>query len=414
MEDLRQRISEAVDLLLFDEAAKCLEAQAYRAAYIMTWICIAESLRNKFVVMSQRDATVGRIVGQIEQAKQQDRPTDKLLLENAAQIGLITAEELKKLEYIREMRNIYAHPTGADPSKQEVLAALVIAVETVLSRPPLLRHGYVASLLRSLFEDRHFLDDVPATVREYATGVAHRVHPEVLPYLLKGLTERLEQTIIDPELRVFQRRGLEFGATLLAEMRPDLSAEAWNILAIVQKYPAASSLLLSTPEVWPLLPEQCQDMVLGHLVEPVRGSQVQPPTGPGLQRARALYWAGSLTTRQQERFCSSFERAPYVILKEAGVPLQEYAKRVIMGLSSHDWYMQNPASDALRDAGANECSRVDKDIQEQLGRNILQAAEGKARSAESFIRSIIGNKEVWPSAFVEGLILGCCMSKPGK
>lgn len=411
--DLRNRISESTDLLLFDEAIKCLEGQVYRAAYVMTWLCIAESLRNKFMEMARRDSEVGRIVGQIEEAERQKKATDRLLLGKAAQLGMITPDEEEKLEHMLDMRHIYAHPRGTGPSKEEVIAALVIAVEAVLGKPPLLRHGYVANLLESLFGRHHFLDDVPERIREYAIAVPHRVHPDVQPYLLERLAERLEQTVGDPELGIFRRRGLEFGTSFLVELRPDLSAEAWNALGIMQRYPAAGSLLFGIPEVWPRLPEQVQDMVLGHLVEPVEGGQIQPPTGIGLQRARVLSSAGLLTPRQQERLFNSVESAPYPILKEAGVPLEEYAHRVIRELATHNWYRQNPASDGLRDAGPHECIQVDETSQEQLGRNILQAADGSALHAESLILSIITKQEVWPRAFVEGLILETLVNDDG-
>jgi len=414
IEDLRNRISERVDFPLFDEAVKCLKGQAYRASYVMTWLCIAESLRNKLVEISHRDSEVGRMVRQIEEAERQRKPTDRLLLAKAAELGLISPdEEEKKLEHMLDMRHIYAHPKGTEPSSEEVLAALVIAVEAVLSKPPLLRHGYVANLLRSLFEERHFLDDVPERIREYATRVAHRVHPDVLPYLLEKLTERLDQTIADPELGIFRRRGLEFGTSLLAELRPDLSAEAWNTPSIVQRYPAAASLLLSIPELWTLLPDQVQDMIFGHLVEPVKEAEILPPTVAGLKRARDLSSAAALSARQQERLSSSVERAPYDVLKEAGVPLREYAQRMIEALISYTWPEQNPAAEALLRAGPDECNEVDQDTQEQLGRNILQAADGHAYGAESLIESVISGEEAWPRGFVEGLILETLVNDDG-
>jgi len=130
---LRQEIPEAKDYPLYDEVVKCLSGGANRAAYILTWICIAESLRNKFVAMSTRDAEIGKILAKIEKAEQDERPTDRILLDNADKVGIISSVEQIKLDHIRVMRNIYAHPTGSAPNLDEVLArsqwALTLSLE---------------------------------------------------------------------------------------------------------------------------------------------------------------------------------------------------------------------------------------------------------------------------------------------
>lgn len=42
---LREEICEDSDKILYDEIKSCIDAKAYRSAYIMTWISIAESLK---------------------------------------------------------------------------------------------------------------------------------------------------------------------------------------------------------------------------------------------------------------------------------------------------------------------------------------------------------------------------------
>lgn len=391
--------------MLFDEVARCLSAKAYRAAYILTWVCAAESLRSKFVTMSDRDAEVGRILGQIEHAEQQDHPADKLLLEKAGYVGIVSEEEQTKLAHIREMRNIYAHPSGAGPGMDEALTALIVVGDIVLSRPPLLRQGYVANLVRSLFDDRHFLDDIPERVREYAAGVARRVHPDVLPFLFGKLAERLEPTTRDPELGLFFRRGVEFATVLLEHVGPNLSDDRWNLVQVIQRYPKACSLILSAATVWTHLPDQPKDMILGHLVEPVEGGIVQPPTSAAFGRAWELKQTGRLSARQEQRVTESIERSPYSVLRDAGVSLSGYVQKVVSDLASHNWHVQNPAAKAVRDAGIDESGQLEAGLQEELGRNILQAADGTAVGAESLMRLLRGGDSDWPRRLIEGLLL---------
>ncbi len=57
---------------------------------------------------------------------------------------------------------------------------------------------------------------------------------------------------------------------------------------------------------------------------------------------------------------------------------------IIRGLKSHDWYVQNPALERLTPKFANT---INDDNLFVLGRNIYQAANGGARTAEAFIRN---------------------------
>lgn len=398
---LRGTISEQTDYMLFDEAMRCLRTGALRAAYIVAWLSAAESLRGKFVAMSSRDSEIRRVLAQIEQAEAQDRPTDRLLLSKAKEFGLIDTEEHEKLENIRRMRNLYAHPTQTGPSEAEVIAALDVTVEAVLRKPPLLRHGYVNALCRSLFEDRHFLDDVPERIQEYAVGVSKRIHPDVVPFLFKQLVDGLEKTTTDPSLGFFLRRGLLFGIAFMSEVKPDMSAEHWNVPEIVQSHPTAGPLLLSIPVVWALMTEQCQDMVLGYLVEPVVENKVVAPMSEGLRTARAL--VACLTPRQVERLMAAEKRTGTSVLQKAGMSLRDYWSRILDGLKFYDWDHQNTAAEGLHKAGPDECRLLPDEAQELLGRNITQAADGGAWGPMSFITTYL-KREVWPVAFVRGLL----------
>lgn len=55
---LKQQLNSAEDYVLFDEIFGCIKGGAFRSAYIINWICIAESLKNKFYKMSDRDAEI--------------------------------------------------------------------------------------------------------------------------------------------------------------------------------------------------------------------------------------------------------------------------------------------------------------------------------------------------------------------
>ncbi len=408
MSELRAQVLDEEDLTIFDEVARCLDAKATRAAYVMTWVAIAESIKQKLEAMAVRDSQVGRMLKPIQKAESQDQPIDKPLLDGARTLGFLSGDQHTRLDLIRRMRNLYAHPRYAAPSEEESDAALVTAVDLVLSRPAQWRQGYVTRVLESLFSDRHFLDNVPVTVQDYGASIAERVALDVIPFLVKGLLGRLEEIADEPERRIFYDRGLTFGVSVLETARPDLKSEAFDIVGDIQLHPVAGSLLFSTSDVWPSLPQQAQDMIVGHLVEPIRDEKVQAPTGVGLRRSLELQADGLLTDRQAARVFEAIATAPYgeiyASLTDARIPLELWVGRAIADLQSHNWYPQNASASALRRLPVSEFEPLDESTQEQLGKNVLQAADGQSNGAISLLDQM-GVAPAWPVAVIRGVLL---------
>ncbi len=411
---MSERISEHADRPLFEEAVTCFKAGALRASYIMAWISLAESLRTRFSTMAQRsDEQAGKILKQVEKLERDNQATDLYLLDQAKVLGLVTDEQHDKLSHLRGMRNRYAHPTGRGPTEQETLAALEIAIDAVLSEPTLLRHGYADYQLAALFGEPHWLPDDEQAVRENAAGVARRLHPIVAPRLLEGLVERYEGVFGDPDRDVVRRRAGWFVGGFLAETRPDLSEPRWRIVDLVLQRPVAASLMLGTPEAFGLLPKQARGMVLGHLTNPV-GSGSAAAKLLGLQRTRALAAADLLSLEELEQVGARFEEASYRALQSAGVPLETYAERLLNALRSHNWDRQNPAAAALGNAGPKQVRALRSEQQEQLGRNVLQAAQGSSYGAQGLLDRVRRSPASWPGPFVLGLLLETLVDDRGR
>lgn len=410
---MKEKISEAVDRPLFEEAVTCFEAGALRASYIMVWISVAESLRNRFSAMARRgDGQAGKILKELERLERQNQATDLYLLDQAKVLGLVTDEQHDKLGHLRAMRNRYAHPTGRGPTEQETLAALEIAVDAVLSQPTLLRHGYVDYQLAALFGEPHWLPDDEQAVRENAAGVTHRLHPVAAPRLLEGLVEGYEKVFGDPELDAIRRRAGWFLGGFLAEIRPDLSEPRWKIVDVILQRPVAASLMLGTPEAFDLLPDQARGMVLGRLTKPISGESSTAKL-IGLRRARGLTAAGFLSPEELELVVARVEETSYRALQSAGVPLEIYADRLLDDLRSHNWDRQNPAASALGNAGPDQVRALRPEEQEQMGRNVLQAAQGASFGAQGLIERIRRSPASWPGSFVLGLVLETLVDDEG-
>ncbi|HYC79959.1 MAG TPA: hypothetical protein VEC17_02945 [Candidatus Binatia bacterium] len=401
--DFRSRIHNPNDRVLFDEAVLCAKEKAFRSGYIMIWIAAAESLRAKIVELALKDAESGKALREIEKYEQQNLSPDKLILDKAFSLGLIIKDEHKKLEHIRDMRNSYAHPTGVAPQSEELFVAIQQVSEYVLSRPTLLKHGYVANLISSVFQNRHFLDDDSVKIYEYAVGLSHRLHPDVLPYLVRKFCESYDSAT---ELLI-KRRAVYFVRSLIKELKPNFSSTEWQAATLLNDHPRSASLFLSVSETWSSLPVQAQDMCFGNLVEPTSTEGVVlTPSSLRIIQLKRLEQAGLLNNKQKEKFKDILKIVPYEALSASGYRLLDTVNRIIAALGSHNWYAQNPAIDAVLMFGLNQIGELESTQQEQLGRNILQAAEGNSSSARHFIVSAIKGKYL-PESFLVGLLKEC-------
>lgn len=89
--------------------------------------------------------------------------------------------------------------------------------------------------------------------------------------------------------------------------------------------------------------------------------------------------------------------------------------QIIRGLKSLDWYTQNPALDRLKSGLANT---INDDNLFVLGRNIYQAANGGARTAEAFIRDFVdktsGMKPDKSRALLDGMLFEIFFDSKGE
>lgn len=401
--NLRRKIYSPNDKILFDEAVKCLSKKAYRASYIMIWIAAAESLRSKISELALKDSAAGKVLGEIQQLEQQNFSQDKIILDKSEFLGLVTKDEHKKLEYIRDMRNAYAHPNGVGPELKELEVAFHNVCAYILIRPAQLKHGYVTTLINSVFNNRHFLDDDDIKINEYAIEIAHRIHPEVAPYLVKKFCEAYENCTEN----LIKRRAVHFTQSLLRELKPKLDTANWPTVTILDQHPRAASLFFGIPEIWGILPIQAQDMCFGHLVEPTRkDGTVISPTPLRIRQVKTLERTGYLNDKQKSKLHEVLDTAPYESLAAAGCKLTDSIQRIINDLKSHNWYTQNPAIDAVSNLGLASISELTNTEQENLGRNILQSAEGGSDSARSFVVTKLKGQQL-PKSFILGLLKEC-------
>jgi hypothetical protein len=77
-------------------------------------------------------------------------------------------------------------------------------------------------------------------------------------------------------------------------------------------------------------------------------------------------------------------------------------------------FRQNQACRALSNLGPSWCATLPDPVQEQLGRNVLQSAEGDAKDASWLLTRISFAVDEWPQRFLYGIAAECVVHEHGK
>ena len=395
-----RRISVNEDRVLFEEAVRCARAGCLRAAYIVTWITVAEALKRRFKEAAIRDHTAGKIVGEVESREWSHQAIDKVLLEKAKQYGMLLGSEHTRLEHIYEMRCVFGHPYEESPLLPTLHSAMSDVVEIVLSRPTKLRQGFIAGQVELLTTNSSFLDDLEEAVARHAQDIRIRVAEDLHRHLVGEMLKKLEPLAQDPSMGLFNRRGQWF---LKAYISVDVVSFflAWDAVGALTKYPNSAAFLLANADFWPHLSAHAHDITIGEAL------RIGESSGEYLRRLQDLQTAGVLTKREEERYADSLGDMDPAFLASAGISARYFADTLVQKLKSHDWHTQNPAIAVLRNLGPISMGELPTDTQFTLGNNVLQCADGKARAALAFLDAIAAGASGWPEPFISGIIQEC-------
>jgi len=395
------------DKLLLEEAVKASKSGALRAAYIMIWLACVESLKRRFKEMAKYDNTAGEIIGQIKEKEDKHHSVDKLILDEAHDYGFLSELEYGQLNNIYKMRCIYGHPYEEKPCEEEIVSAACLVTEYVLSKPTKLGRGFCDRLLNTLLNDSECLDDYANSVKEYARLVMPRIDDKIYSWFLEKYWTELEKIASDITFKKIFKRGIWFSQECLKIIGTDIyDSSQWH--AKVSTFPESFIHIFSDHLLYSKIGELAQDSLIGHMLDRSKNE-------PGILRIiEQLLQQGVLTERQKERFIEHVKIIDINNLYASRIKLIFCYERVISELKSHDWYRQNPAIDFISLKGPIEIGELPPEQQTTLGRNILQSAEGNARSAINMIDQLLNAANQWPVDFIKGLFEECFINEKNQ
>jgi hypothetical protein len=394
-EKLRVRIIATTDKVLFDEAVKCYDAGAYRAAYVFAWIAAAEGILAKLRTMGAVHAEIGNFVASFEARQKTGDAKDAELLDKASSIGFVDPTETRALSAIRELRNQYGHPTAAAPTGAGATFAIETIVDAVLAKHPLLLHGAAKELANRLGTDHHFLPHDRGAVVTWTLARVALIHPAARPLFIKTLIEHHAAGLLAVG-EMLSDRCRQVAVTSLTDWQDRLDATPWQVDRLQQDYPASAADVFTDLDVWPLLGPDDQYRLLSRCLDTTTASTQPNLTRRLISRAFELDEAQMLSAEQAKLLEDGVGRIDGMWLATANVPVDRIVPKITALLADGSFRENKEGTQLLEAVRRDELASADPELLRGLGQSLAAAARRGAYVAINLLSSIVGSPFDWP------------------
>lgn len=390
-------VNDPQDLILFEDAIKSAKSGMYRSAYVLAWLCCAESLKHKFQIASHHgDKKAQDIYQKITSKEGQHCAVDTYILERAKAHGFINDLEYDKLLIVYKMRCVYAHPYKEAPSKENILSALSDITTIVLSKPAILSEVFIDTLIDNLINDINYLNDYCETVKKETQNWLSKINPQCYKYFINNYSGKIEGYCQDINRRVLVTRAKWVIEEILLKTQYNIyTNEEWHNFII--KYPNFSiNLAINNKDFFLNIGERAQDYLISKILEiAIHYPWYLQILVPYLENKELL-------RDNYNKIISKINSLSLDALKSSGLEFKYYVDALLKELESCDYYRQNPTITFIQEKEQNLVT-IDTDKQFKLGKLIHKAAYNNAWYAKDYINKIVFNPEEYPFEFLKGI-----------
>ena len=389
-------IYEENDKVLFDEIVTCIENEAYRSASVMIWVLCAESLYKKLNILSESN----KVLKNDLEKKYLRNKNEFELLNLAKDYNLINDVEYSQLNSVREARNNYAHPTFEEPNKNEVLSSLFYIIDIVLSKSPMYSYTYGENFIKSyLLSDPYYLGDKnDYQIKEFALDFFNRIDSKYYKSYLK-LFFRLTEDLLK-EHNINNQMCSNVGLIFIENLILLDSNLLKNINEFLDKYKITSCNVFSEEEIWQLLDDNSKFRVFNYSFDFQNNIFTEVEF---LNKYFPLYEKDMLEVNFKEKIDEFIDKSSAILILNSSLPLFRLYEKIIHDFKSYDYYIQNDVAKLLKTI---DLTLFDENQLEEIGRNLLQAADGGSWTSKRILNFYLENMgdEKIPLSLIRGIL----------
>lgn len=390
----------------FNNAVEAAKVGSLRLAYIGIWIAVIESLKRR--VMHRKEDS------NIDHDKLND---DKGIIKEAEKLRIVAKCDEQIFHIMLARRNLYAHATSCEPNEENIISAAADAVKILLNKSKSLNldkeeEEILVCLLGNYPSWKNDKDYVEKFLEKALSQLNEDHYTDFLEYYWIELEKnyyrwRKEK---DNDIKIIHRRGIWFSQALLLKATEIVDRIDWK--RKISQYENILSEICLITEIFMRICEEAQNEVIDNLTKHSKNSlnYDNDEIRSGLQQ---LYDSDILLASQREKLEKYFieleELEKQILNFDRALSYQEQDNynNLISFLKIRDWDEQQKAIDWISRSGPSAINNYDKLQKINLGRNILQAAEGSSFAARDLIELIRINANIWSIDLIHGIAIEC-------
>lgn len=402
--ELKNKIVDHEDLVLFDEAIGCLKSNFLRSSYIISWICLIESLKRKLYKLSTLgDKKAEEAIKKIETNEEQNNSVDKIIMEESKNCGIIENTDFSTLKYLWEQRCIFAHPYKIQPEIEEVKHILTQSIKLSLGKDLFFNKEYLSEVATNIVDKPFFLPTDNEKIQEYSKKILSRTPQNLYPFFFKTLLYKIG-TIKDDDTKINEQVKLrQFIIQTLESAEKALDDAAWAIEDRVVKFPYECFIGFVSKGIWPKLSERIKEILISY-IETEQNSQKESIIK---LITKTLIEGAVLEEKFKNKFIKYLNKTKFDnAINYYGDNKSAY-DRIISELETFDYSKQNSVIDYLKITnGSSIVNSLDFQKQFNLGRLLKAASKNGHFKSQSLVHSIITRNTDFSTYLNGGIAFG--------
>jgi len=399
------------DKVIFNEVVGCTLNKNFRAAYIMSWISIIESLKRKifkFADLGDKNSEEAKkkIIG-LEEKK---TSADKQIYELAAKCELIENSELNTIQYLWGQRSLFAHPYEKQPDLEEVKFIIDQAVKITLGKDLSFNKSYLQEICENIVEKPYFLSQDITEIRDFSKRIISRTRERLHPFLFKTILAKIGALTKEDFLANKLVKLRFFIIEIFLNTNLKLSSPLWTLEDKITKFPFESFIGCVHSETWELIPDRPKEMLFSYFENEVNTKKRFLLT----QTLSNMIPKSAISEPYLSRFISKLNNLSFSsAINFYKIPDATF-ERIKKEIETYNYETQGPVIDWLKTPLAIK-SIVSFTPEQQLniGRLLASAADNTHWKSKSMVSSIISDDYKYTDFVKAGIFLNSIFSFSG-
>jgi hypothetical protein len=400
-----------LDRQILNEALQCYVHDLNRASYIMIWVSIVESLKRKLYQLVELEYVLANeAIKKIEQYENESKSTDRLILDESVNCGIVTKEEKVKLLFIWTQRSIFAHPYYKVPIDSEILHAVDQALIITLSKAIVYDKKMIDEILNAVRDIPYFVEGSIEAAKNYANNLIKRIpasrYQYTFNYSQKIIFDILQEKVGYDSKTINKFRSIN--VIILQQDAVKFKNDEWNLERKAGLFPRACWLGFAASSTWGKLPERVQDIMINYVTSESIMNEIRH-----LSILKSVYNCDDIKIEHRTKLKAIFDDMPFEYINSIYADNNEIFYRIIDQLKSTSFKIQNIVISYLNeDKGKLFLQNIDFEKCIVVASMVRIAAFENNFMASELINKIFNSdNNDYSDEFKFGLIIGCFLDK---